>query len=251
MKRAVPVLLALITACQAQTTGAAQLPDSSKAVWVLVVHGSGDGPERWAQPLIDTLSPRVKTPERVQWVAWDWRDAAKDKLSAAERGQAEGAAIAEALKTKPLVHLHVIAHSAGAHVAFGIEQALSTWNNPALPGEGRPTLHLTLLDPFLGKGLDFEWGKARFGTSADFVEQWLNLGDGVPGTETAIDSAHVFDVSKSASKPTVTGSQGHWWPTQAYGSMESGFSTTLEVTDTFDAASLRQRFPPGVSEPLP
>ncbi|MBL8936710.1 MAG: alpha/beta fold hydrolase [Archangium sp.] len=244
MKGVSPVLLVLAAACQPPTTGAAQLPDSSKDVWVFVVHGSGDGPERWAQPLVDTLSLRVKTPARVQWVAYDWRDAAKDKLSAAERGQAEGAAIAEVLESKQLSHVHVIAHSAGAHVAFGLEQALSTVAS-------RPTLHLTLLDPFLGKGLDFEWGKTRFGTGADFVEQWLNLGDGVPGTETAVAAAHVFDVSKSAGKPEVTGSQGHWWPTQAYGVLEPGFSSSLEATGGFDAAALRERFPPGASEAVP
>ncbi len=244
MTRAMPLLLLFAAACQPPTTGEAQLPDASKDVWVFVVHGSGDGPERWAQPLIETLSPRVKTPARVQWVAYDWREAAKDKLSAAERGQAEGAAIGEVLKTKQLKHVHVIAHSAGAHVAFGLEQALAGMTP-------RPTLHLTFLDPFLGKGLDFEWGKTRFGTSADFVEQWLNLGDGVPGTETAIGAAHVFDVSKSASKPEVTGSQGHWWPTQAYGSMEPAFADTFEVTGTFDVGALRARFPPGASEALP
>lgn len=244
MKWVMPVLIGFGAACQPPPTGEAQLPDSSKDVWVLVVHGSGDGPERWAQPLIDTLSARVKTPARVQWVAYDWHDAAKDKLSAAERGQAEGAAIAQVLVSKQLSHVHVIAHSAGAHVAFGLEQALSK-------AHPRPTLHLTLLDPFLGKGLDFEWGKARFGTGADFVEQWLNLGDGVPGTETAIAAAHVFDVSKSAGKPEVTGSQGHWWPTQAYGVLEPGFSNTLEATNTFDAAELRERFPPGTSAAVP
>lgn len=236
--------LLLLVGCQPPATAEAQLPDASKDVWVFVVHGSGDGPERWAQPLIDTLSPRVKTPSRVQWVAYDWRDAAKDRLSAAERGQAEGAAIAEVLKNKQLIHVHVIAHSAGAHVAFGLEQALAKWSP-------RPTLHLTFLDPFLGKGLDFEWGKTRFGTSAEFVEQWLHLGDGVPGTETAIGAAHVFDVSKSASKPEVTGSQGHWWPTQAYGALEPGFSNSFEVSDTFDPAALRERFPPGASQALP
>lgn len=242
MRRA--LVLLTLSACQPPTTAEAQLPDSTKDVWVFVVHGSGDGPERWAQPLIETLSPRVKTPARVQWVAYDWRDAAKDKLSAAERGQAEGAAIASVLKTKPLAHVHVIAHSAGAHVAFGLEQAFASLSP-------RPTLHLTLLDPFLGKGLDFEWGKTRFGTSADFVEQWLNLGDGVPGTETAVAAAHVFDVSTSTSKPAVTGSQGHWWPTQAYGALEPGFSNAFEVSDTFDAPALRARFPAGVAEAVP
>lgn len=234
------VFIAALSGCAASTAPTATLPESTKDVWVLVVHGSGDGPERWAQPAIDALSPRVKAPLEVEWVAWDWRDAAKDRLSAADKGQAEGAAIAQQLRERPVRHVHVIAHSAGAHVAYGLEQALSSW-------ESRPTLHLTLLDPFLGVGLDFEWGRTRFGAKADFVEQWLNRGDGVPGTEVAVNAAHVFDVTDSATKPALTGSQPHWWPIDAYLTLEPGFSTSLEAAGAFDAAALRARFPAGQS----
>lgn len=195
--------------------------------------------------MVDRLSPRAKLPARIEWVAYDWRAAAADKLSAAERGQAEGAAIAAVLKERSLTHLHVIAHSAGAHVAFGLEEAMASWPT-------RPTLHLTLLDPFLGKGLDFEWGRARFGTRADFTEVFLNRGDGVPGTEVAVDAAHTFDVTSTSTKPTgLTGSQAHWWPTDAYGSVEPGFSHSWEVAGAFDAATLAAQFPRGQSEALP
>lgn len=238
-------LLLVVAGCGAPATMEAQLPAAGRDVWVLVVHGSGDGPERWAAPMVDRLSPRVKLPARVEWVAYDWRAAAVDKLSAAERGQAEGAAIAAVLKERSLSHLHVIAHSAGAHVAFGLEEAMASWPT-------RPTLHLTLLDPFLGKGLDFEWGRTRFGTRADFAEAFLNRGDGVPGTEVAVDAAHTFDVTNASTKPGgLTGSQAHWWPTDAYGVVEPGFSHSWEATGAFDAAALAGQFPRGLSEALP
>ncbi len=240
-----PLIVSSLCACGAPPTSESQLPATGRDVWVLVVHGSGDGPERWAAPMVARLSPRVKVPGRVEWVAYDWRTAAVDRLSAAERGQAEGAAIAAVVQERSLAHLHVIAHSAGAHVAFGIEQALSIV-------AGRPTLHLTLLDPFLGKGLDFEWGKTRFGARADFTEAFLNRGDGVPGTETPVDAAHTFDVTGTATKPTgLTGSQAHWWPTDAYGSVEPGFATSWEATGVFDARALEARFPRGQTEAVP
>lgn len=242
--RAPLLLVALVSGCGAATTPPASLPGSTKPVWVLVVHGSGDGPERWAQPAIDALAPRVKAPLEVEWVAWDWREAAKDKLSASGKGRAEGAAIAAQLRERPVQHVHVIAHSAGAHVAYGLEQALAQWDS-------RPTLHLTLLDPFLGEGLDFEWGRGRFGANADFVEQWLNRGDGVPGTEAAVNAAHVFDVTDSGTKPALTGSQPHWWPIDAYLSLEPGFATSREANGSFDAAALRARFLPGQREAVP
>lgn len=238
-------LVVVFAACGAPATMEAQLPTAGRDVWVVVVHGSGDGPERWAAPMIDRLSPRVKLPARVEWVAYDWRAASADRLSAAERGQAEGAAIASVLKERSLSHLHVIAHSAGAHVAFGLEEAMASWPS-------RPTLHLTLLDPFLGKGLDFEWGRTRFGARADFTEAFLNRGDGVPGTEVAVDAAHTFDVTNTATKPAgLTGSQAHWWPTDAYGAVEPGFSHSWEATGAFDAAMLAAQFPRGQTEALP
>lgn len=235
-----------VCACGVPAAAPVELPETNAEVWVVVVHGSGDGPERWATPLVERLSPRttIALKGQVQWLAWDWRDAAKDKLTAAERGQAEGVALARALRARAVRHVHVIAHSAGAHVAHGLELELSTWPT-------RPTLHLTLLDPFLGKGLDFEWGRARVGAHADFVEQWLNVGDGVPGTEASVAAAHVFDVSRAASKPALTGSQAHWWPIDAYQSLEPGFGLSLESAGRFEPSALRQAFPAGAREVVP
>ncbi|MFZ5439973.1 MAG: hypothetical protein ACOZQL_08180 [Myxococcota bacterium] len=234
-------LAALLTlaACAPPATSEGQLPAASaRDVWVLVVHGSGDGPERWATPMVDALRPRVVMPERVELLAYDWRDAATDKLSAAGNGQREGRAIADVIATRQLTHVHVIAHSAGAHLAHGLELALAEQ-------APRPTLHLTLLDPFLGMGLDFEWGAARFGTKADFAEDVFNRGDGVPGTDVAVQAAHAFDVTDAKPAGDVwAGKEGHWWPTQAYQELEPGFALSLEASGSFDAATLRERFPP-------
>ncbi|MBL8920218.1 MAG: hypothetical protein JNJ54_15230 [Myxococcaceae bacterium] len=67
----------------------------------------------------------------------------------------------------------------------------------------------------------------------------------MPGTEVAVNAAHVFDVTEPATKPALSGSQPHWWPIDAYLTLEPGFSTSLEVTGSFDAAALRERFPAG------
>jgi hypothetical protein len=236
----------VVLGCGAPPTSEGQLPDApERDVWVLVVHGAGDGPERWATGFVAALEPRLSAPERVALVAYDWREAARDRLAAPGTGQAEGAAIAKALEGRRLSHLHVVAHSAGAHVAYGLEQALSRWPS-------RPTLHLTLLDPFLGMGLDFEWGRSRVGTVADFTESWLNRGDGVPGTESPVDAAHTFDVTDSASRPAgLTGSAPHWWPIDAYQMLEPGRATALEVAGVFEPAALLERFPRGAVTTVP
>lgn len=221
-------------------TSEVQLPAAStRDVWVLVVHGSGDGPARWATGMVEALRPRLAQPGRVELLAYDWEAAAVDKLSAAENGQREGRAIATVIAGRELAHVHVIAHSAGAHVAHGVELGLAE-----LPT--RPTLHLTLLDPYCGKGLDFEWGVSRFGTKADFTEDLLDTGDGVPGTELPVRAAHTFDVT--AAKPAGAqwaGKEGHWWPTAAYLEHEPGFSLSLEASGSFDVAALRERWPAG------
>ncbi len=244
LKRSVFFALVVAAAsCAPPPTSEAQLPAAStRDVWVLVVHGSGDGPERWATGMVDALRGRLLQPERVELISYDWKDAAVDKLSAAENGQREGRAIARVVAERGLTHVHVIAHSAGAHVAHGFELA---WSEFA----ARPSLHLTLLDPFCGQGLDFEWGVSRFGTKADFTESLLDTGDGVPGTEVAVKAAHTFDVTKA--KPagaTWSGKEGHWWPTAAYLALEPGFTLSLEASGTFDVEALRARWPAGEIE---
>lgn len=243
MHRSLLTLPLLFVSCAPPATSEAQLPQASaRDVWVLVVHGSGDGPERWAAGMVDALRLRLVAPERVELLAYDWRDAARDKLSAAGNGRREGAAIAAVVAERELAHVHVIAHSAGAHVAHGLELALARLDR-------RPTLHLTLLDPFLGEGLDFEWGATRFGTHADFTEDVFNTGDGVPGTDVAVKAAHAFDVS--ALKPpgeTWAGKEGHWWPTQAYLELDPGVALSLEASGAFDAEALRARWPAGELE---
>jgi pimeloyl-ACP methyl ester carboxylesterase len=243
LMRALALASTLTLACAPPATSEGQLPGASgRDVWVLVVHGSGDGPDRWATPMVDALRPRVVLPERVELIAYDWRDAAVDKLAAAGNGRREGRAIAEVISARGLAHVHVIAHSAGAHVAHGLELALA--EQPS-----RPTLHLTLLDPFLGEGLDFEWGATRFGAKADFTEDLFNRGDGVPGTDVVVEAAHGFDVTDL--KPEGTrwaGKEGHWWPTQAYLDVEARFATSLEAHGSFDVAALRARWPAGETE---
>lgn len=146
------------------------------------------------------------------------------------------------LLERNLQHVHVIAHSAGAFVAYGIEQGLAR-------AKDRPTLHVTLLDPFMGLGLDFQWGQTRFGAQADFAESYLDRGDGVPGTEAPALRAHTFDVTHLGARGEAwTGTAGHWWPTTAYGVAQPGFSLSLEASGAFEASALRERFPPGQVE---
>jgi pimeloyl-ACP methyl ester carboxylesterase len=243
MRLAFVTLLVVLFAACAPPTSEAQLPaESSRDVWVLVVHGSGDGPDRWAKGMVQALEGRLLHPGQVELVAYDWQEVAADKLSAAENGEREGRAIAAVMAQRKLTHVHVIAHSAGAHVAHGIELAFSE-------ASSRPTLHLTLLDPYQGKGLDFGWGATQFGAKADFTDALLNLGDGVPGTEGAVKAAHTFDVTASKPLgPEWAGSKGHWWPTADYLEIKPGFDLSYEAAGAFNAKALRAAWPPAVTE---
>lgn len=236
-------LLSLLGACAAPPTSEDQLPRGGPAdIWVLLVHGSGDDPSVWAEPMAERLTSRLVSPERVAMIPYDWADAAQDKLAAAGRGEAEGLAIAGVIEEEALTHVHVIAHSAGAFVAQGIADALPP---------DRPTLHLTFLDPFCGKGLDFGWAVDRFGANADFVDDYVHHGDGVPGTDVALTRAPTFDTTPT--RPGTdewAGSEGHWWPTEAYDAAIPGYAISYEASGGFDAAALQAAWPPGVEEAL-
>lgn len=213
-----------LIACAKSPTHADQLiaAPHPEPVWTLFVHGSGDDPS-----VFDELAPALlaRAPDAdVAWVRYDWREPAAKKLSAPEAGFREGTAIADVLLDAALDHVHVIAHSVGAHVAHGIEVAFAEADAP-------PTLHLTLLDPFVGRGLDFAWGRDRIGASADVTEVYFVIGDGVPSTEAPL--THAINVDTSATVPADdawAGSEAHWWPIAAYPLAIPGFDLSWEVT---------------------
>ena len=197
--------LPLLCACADPAFGELAPQSETATGLVLLVHGSGDSPSDWAEPLAQHIEAHISDLELWDIATYDWTEDAAKRLSAANIGLKHGEAIGDLLTyERAYTEVQVIAHSVGAHVAHGI--ALN-WH------EG--TLQQTLLDPFGGRGL-VRWGYGynHFGEDASYAETYFNADDGVPSTERAPRQTHGFDVT--ALRTTDYEDDAHWWPIDWY-----------------------------------
>lgn len=222
---------ALLAGCSVEIP---TLPVPEGSGLVILVHGGGDDPSVWAEGLgsqIESIQQERGTDGDWDIVALDWSGDAADVLTAARRGRQVGNGLVEALGAWQDVH--VVAHSVGAHVAHGIAEG------------GVASLHLTLLDPFVGSGLvRWSYGRTRFGVGADFAEAYVNRDDGVPSSDGLLDEAHVFDVTDARPRELTTSEEGHRWPITMYGASE-GQSYGIELARWARTDLAWDAYPPG------
>lgn len=211
------------------------LPEPEGDGLVLLVHGGGDDPRVWAEEMADSIEEIQAlqgTDDAWDVEALDWSDDADNLLTAAARGRRVGEALVPAISEWRDVH--VIAHSVGAHVAHGIADT-----------ELVRSLHLTLLDPFVGSGLvRWGFGRTRFGTGSAFAEAYVNRDDGVPSTDGLLEQAHVFDVTTTRPSSLDGAQDAHRWPVEFYRTSverDVGIPLARWVTSEPDW----DRFPPG------
>ena len=79
----------------------------------------------------------------------------------------------------------------------------------------RPTLQLTLLDPFTQLGvLGPGYGARNFGASADYAQQFMNTDDPVPSTNEPCEGCRVWDVTEARERGDGSNRDifGHDWP---------------------------------------
>lgn len=82
-------------------------------------------------------------------------------------------------------------------------------------GYPRPTLQLTLLDPFTQRGvLGPGYGSRNFGKSADYAQQFMNTDDPVPSTNEPCGGCAVWDVTGARERGEGGNGDifGHDWP---------------------------------------
>ena len=199
-----------MNACSDITTQELPYPSDSPNL-ILILHGSGDTSNDW--PLEMQTSISNSFPDMEEWDIWtyDWNEYSSSKLSASKSGYEIGGLLGQQLLEPhySYEHIHLIGHSVGCFVIYGIAESISNKNTTI-------TIHSTFLDPFTGKGLmDWTYGEQRFGQYADFAESYYNKDDNVPSTNGSLEFSHNFDITSL--RPTEYAEDDfHWWPVDYY-----------------------------------
>ena len=186
-------------------------PPSAAQNLLMIIHGSGDNAEDWPEEMNTAMTRSL--PNTDTWDIWtyDWEEYAESKLSASKSGYELGEQIAYRLLEDPYAydHVHLIAHSVGCFVSYGIAEHL-------FRQESTITVHSTHLDPFTGHGMvRWQFGERNFGQYSDFSESYYNKDDSVPSTNGALQFAHNFDVTALRDTSYVE-DDFHWWPIEYY-----------------------------------
>lgn len=197
--------------------------DDDPTELILIVHGSGDGPDDWPSRMADAVSglsingcltavegaalglegaaeggaPAVLGGATVAIV--DWEDAAADRLVAPRRGAALGTSLSRSIHEgyQNVETILIISHSVGAFLAHGVA------------GSVEAEVHQLFLDPFTARSLlRPRYGVNRFGEFASVSWTVLNRLDPVPFTARAPERTRVIDVSS----PEMADRAGHWYP---------------------------------------
>ena len=174
----------------------------------IVTHGMNDNAQSWANAMAEAINHSTKT--GYQAIAIDWQPYAKDMLRCSRNASVIGQNLADSITQQypNIKQVHFIAHSAGSFMAYGFCQRAKQ-QNPAIQ------IHNTYLDPVsVFRGIDWDYGENHFGRCADFAETYINVGDGVPGSNVPLANTFTFDIT--ALKPKDYSNSGHLWPVDYY-----------------------------------
>ena len=167
----------------------------SESVAVLF-HGSG-GFDQYTDALKTELCKADKT-DLIVLV--DWSQHSGNQILAPFQGQKIGKKLARSLPKEDKTY-YVIGISVGAFAADEFVRGLKSHGQ-------QNSVSLVLLDPFVAKGFDFNYGLRFFGKEADQCIHYLNTDDPVPFTNKPLRHCDVRDVTKE--RPDAT--PGHDWP---------------------------------------
>ena len=182
---------------------------------IVIAHGVEARANGWPLALERDFRALMKSPELWDIYRVDWHEASLDRLAAPGVGYAIGVSIGRELASAAYDYevLHLVGHSAGAHVVHGITDALADE-----PDRADRVIHATFLDPFVGRSLlQLFWGTREFGSNADFAENYVTREDRVPFTNSLLEAAHNFDLT-SILPPIPDGPENfaHMYPITFY-----------------------------------
>jgi hypothetical protein len=215
---------------------------SSNARHVFVIaHGLHDTPASWADPLKHTLVQELADEgDHIQGIALDWHQYSNTTLRCSVNGKRIGHLLGAKMATSDrLESVHLIGHSCGSFVIFGLCSSLK---------EKRKEIQVqtTYLDPVsIYGGLLWNYGIEYFGSCADFSDAYIDHEDGVPGSNQLLPHTHTFDVT-NVRKKSLYSQSPHVWPTHYYQQLvRSGNFPSLRKN-----ANLLQLFPRGILRPV-
>jgi len=172
---------------------------------ILLVHGKGDSSSSWADSFAAELKSSILS-DHQQVVTVDWGEYSNDLFRCTLNARRIGHDLGKQLNShKTLKKLHLVGHSSGSFVVYGICEAMKDLN-------GDIYIHTTYLDPvsILG-GMGCRFGTRNFGSCADISDAYIDHEDGIPGSNEPLKNSHTFDVSALKNTAGFTGSP-HLWP---------------------------------------
>ena len=182
----------------------------NKEELILLIHGKDDNPSTWSDTFANQLQQSVLSDEQ-QVDTIDWHEYSTNIFRCSNNGRRLGRQIGKQLsEQKRIKKVHLIGHSAGSFVVYGICESLK---------EKAPDvfLHTTYLDPLgVYSGLDWHFGTRNFGICADISDAYIDVNDRVPGSNVPVENAHTFDVSALRLIDEKYTGSAHNWPIEFY-----------------------------------
>lgn len=188
----------------------APLVDENKDELIILIHGKDDHPDSWPSAFAKELEASVLT-DKQQVVAVDWYKYSTNLFRSANNALRIGHQLGEVLaENKQLEKVHLIAHSAGAFLAYGYCETLKQYS----PGLIVQTTYLDPLGPY--SGFQWHYGTQNFGSCADISDAYIDIKDNVPGSNVPVEHSHTFDVTALRALDKTYQGTAHMWPVQYY-----------------------------------
>lgn len=184
----------------------APLPANTRQL-TLITHGLADNSKGWVSEVVQLMA--ADNPVDTHIRAIDWSRGAGNLFRCSRNADRAGRELANSIADQApvLQQVHLVAHSAGAFLAYGFCQQLK---------HTRPDIqvNITYLDPAgVYRGLLWNYGYQHFGSCAANARTIFHVGDGVPGSEAPPQHGLALDISalRPADDPN-----GHLWPVRYF-----------------------------------
>jgi len=179
----------------------------------LSAHGVKDNTKSWSDKLQDIIkhsnNEQLAELSKAQ-ISLAWQPFSDNALVCSVTGKNIGEELgAKIAKLPNLKAVHLIGHSCGAFVIYGLCEKLKQIK-PSI------SVQTTYLDPVsIYSGIFWRYGVNKFGDCADFSDSYIDTKDGVPGSNEKLQHAYTFDVTDLRLEKGLSYAP-HAWPTHFY-----------------------------------